>query len=692
MLHILGGKNMSEWLIGSILVIFVALCSIILVRLFTGHAGRKRQSTNGKAKQPNEVGILVVTVIAAVFTVYYLVWRLSTFNPDAIAFSWLLWLAEVYGLMVFTLHAFMTWRLIYPTPHRSNRQFTVDVFIPTYNEPVDVLRATLAGCAEIRYPHRTYVLDDGARDEVQALAADFNCGYIRRPTHKGAKAGNLNHALCWTHGELIATLDADHIPLPDFLDETIGFFDDPSVAVVQGPQLFYNTDSFEHDGQDWHEQKLFFHVILPGKNRTNSAFWCGSPAVLRRSAIVSVGGVAEETVTEDLHTSIRLARHGYHVVYIDRPLAVGLAPATATDFLIQRFRWAQGAMQTFRIDNPFAGRGLTFRQRLSFFASMETYFDAIQKLVLLAIPIIVLLTGAMPINTVAWPFWVRFTPYMILTFSALWLLGRGIYSIWDVLRYDTIKMFTFITALPTLITGRARPFQVTSKVAGDDNRSPFQRLVTPHWIIIGLSFAAIVVGVVNLIHPIWYQPELFPTLIAIGWASFNLALVTSGVWLLRKVSRRATYRVPTSNDSYWKVSGAKSWHPARSVDFSSTGIGLENTGPHLRLGDEIKLIIANKLDAGEMSNMRSQGLTSFSKPAIMLTARVVNEYNGKNNGNNNDNNNSNHNGKQRVGLLIQNFASYSDMASYFGIVYSPSRLLNGHLKEYDQLVPVDQKF
>jgi hypothetical protein len=190
---------------------------------------------------------------------------------------------------------------------------------------------------------------------------------------------------------------------------------------------------------------------------------------------------------------------------------------------------------------------------------------------------------------------------------------------------------------------------------------------------------AIVVGVVHLIHPIWYQPELFPTLVAIGWASFNLALVTSGVLLLRKVSRRATYRFPTSTDSYWQVWGDNAWHPSRSVDFSATGIGLENTGPSLRLGDQVKLIIPNKPDVGEMPNAKKQGLIPFSKQAIVLNAIVTSEYNGK------------HNGKQRIGLLIQKFASYSDMANYFGIVYSPSRLLNGDKAKYQQLVPANNK-
>src|SRR4030043_373801 len=661
---------MAEWFIWTIIIILTGLCTLALALMV---AKKKVDPESNGARQPKRISepiIQCVTVIAIAFTLYYLGWRLTTLNPEAMILSWLLLIAEAYGLMVFLLYAFMAWRLVYPVPPKAKRNTIVDIFIPTYNESVDVLRATLAGCAKISYPHRTYILDDGERDEVRALAAAFNCEYIARPTHEGAKAGNLNYALSRTNGELIATLDADHIPLPDFLDETIGFFEDQTVAVVQGPQLFYNLDSFEHESPDWHEQKLFFHVILPGKNRTNSAFWCGTPSVLRRSAIESIGGIAEETVTEDLHTSIRLARRGYRVVYIDRPLASGLAPATLKDFLAQRFRWAQGAMQVLRKDNPLWGRGLPLGQRISFLDRKSTYFDALQKLTLLAIPILVLLTGVLPINTMSWSFWVRFTPYMILTFSALWLLGRGIYNIWDILRYDAIKMFAFISALRTLVTGRTSRFRVTSKVAGDGNRSPFQPLFTPHWVMIGLSFIAIVVGVVHIIPPIWYQPKPFPMLVAIGWASFNLILLAAGEFRMRSVSRRTTYRFPVSTDSYWQVIGHNAWYAARSFDFSATGIGLENTGPRLRLGDRVKLIIPNG-NGTYMSKMPTAD-TQIASPGdnhkISLTATVTSEDNGHSNG------------KQRVGLLIKDFSSKDDIARYFESVYSPLNLLNGHTK------------
>ena len=154
-------------------------------------------------------------------------------------------------------------------------------------------------------------------------------------------------------------------------------------------------------------------------------------------------------------------------------------------------------------------------------------------------------------------------------------------------------------------------------------------------------------------------------------------MVTSGVLLLRKVSRRATYRFPTDNDSYWQLAEGDSWYPARSVDFSATGIGLENMGPHLRISDQIKLIIANKPDPGAAPE--KQPTAPFDKSAIVLTAKVVSEFNGK------------HNGKQRVGLLIQKFATYSDMAGYFGIMYSPTRLLNGDKAKYEQLIPAKNK-
>jgi len=199
----------------------------------------------------------------------------------------------------YLLFAWMTRTVAPARPFLPPRPgLSVDVFIPTYNEDLDVLEATITGAVGIRYPHLTWVLDDGRRPEVEALARRLGADYLTRPDNLYHKAGNLNHALKHTTGEFIAILDADMVPQPDYLDRTLGYFEDEKLAFVQMPQEFYNQDSIQHDplSRHWHEQTLFFRVIQPGKNHTNSAFWTGSPSVMRRKSLEDIGGVATETV------------------------------------------------------------------------------------------------------------------------------------------------------------------------------------------------------------------------------------------------------------------------------------------------------------------------------------------------------------------------------------------------------------
>jgi cellulose synthase (UDP-forming) len=263
-------------------------------------------------------------LLAIAVNVYYLAWRLlGTFNPQALWLSALLWAGEAYGLVVLTLHIFLTWDtrvlerrfglrpgedlsaavLPPPAPH------SVDVFVPTYNESVGLLRKTVIAAREMTLPHRTWVLDDGRRSEVEQMCEELDVGYLTRSSNEHAKAGNINAALACTDGEFVVVLDADFIALPQLLERTLGHFErDDKLAFVQLPQTFYNADSIQHvdggSGSSWHEQSLFYDVIQPGKNRWNAAFWCGSPAVIRRTALESVGGAATSTITEDILTSI----------------------------------------------------------------------------------------------------------------------------------------------------------------------------------------------------------------------------------------------------------------------------------------------------------------------------------------------------------------------------------------------------
>ena len=226
----------------------------------------------------------------------------------------------------------------------------------TYDEGLDVLGATLVGCDRISYPHTTWVLDDGRREEVRRLADRFGARYLSRPTNEHAKAGNINHALDLTDGQLLLILDADHVPQPDILDATVGYFDDPAVAVVQTPHDFGNHDSFQHFETGRHDQSMFFEVIMVGKDSHDGAFWCGSAGVILRHALEGIGGIATETVAEDFHTTIRLHAEGWHTRYHDETLVQGLAPHDLATFLLQRDRWARGNLAVLRTrENAIGG-------------------------------------------------------------------------------------------------------------------------------------------------------------------------------------------------------------------------------------------------------------------------------------------------------------------------------------------------
>ena len=207
-------------------------------------------------------------------------------------------------------------------------------------------------CRALTYPHTTYLLDDGRRPEMEALAELAGARYLVRPDNSHAKAGNINAALGRTEGELVLMLDADHVPMPDALDAMVGYFDDERMAVVQSPHDFFNHDSVQHYAVGRHEQSLFYRVVCPGKDRHGAAYWCGSAALIHRQALLEIGGVATETIAEDFHTTIRMLRHGWKSRYHDEVLVQGLAPHDLDGYLLQRDRWARATSPSSPCPSP----------------------------------------------------------------------------------------------------------------------------------------------------------------------------------------------------------------------------------------------------------------------------------------------------------------------------------------------------
>ncbi len=502
-----------------------------------------RQSVSYQALELPRV-ILVFIFLAV--AVWYLSWRLGTFNPHALTFSILLYSAEVYGFLTVLMHLFMTWRLSIRESPPVPEGMSVDVFVTTINEPVTLLQRTLVNAIEMNYPHQTWLLDDGKRPEMEALARELGCNYLGRSDNTDAKAGNLNHALRHSKGNFIATFDADHAPAKNFLLRTLGYFRDDAVAFVQTPQEFYNLDSFQHHKKKnnalaWHEQSVFFRVIQRGKDYWNAAFFCGSCAVLRRSALDSIGGFATGTVTEDLHTSVKLHKKGFQSVYHTESLAFGLAPANVVSFLKQRIRWGQGAMQIWRKEGVFFCRGLTMAQRFNYLASSITYFDGWQKGFFYIAPVIVLTTGIMPLQALGPDFLLHFIPYFLLSFWLFEEVNRG-YGRSIVIEQYNMARFAAMAWSTLAFFKENLHFAVTPKGAACAPRDVWY--MAPQGIVLTLNFLAIPVGAVLYLY---YESLPLDALLACtAWASVNFLLAVSTLLLSKVKSRfqREEYRFP----------------------------------------------------------------------------------------------------------------------------------------------------
>jgi len=488
----------------------------------------------------------VLVVAFLVVGVWYLAWRPGTFNPDAMLFSAVVYGAELLGFSCAVLYLVMCWRLQRRTPLPVPASATVAVFVPTINESVDIVRRTLMSAQRMKHAHEVWLLDDGDRLEMHVLAEELGCRYLARTHNRHAKAGNLNNALKHTDAEFIAIFDADHAPAPTFLEETLGFFTDDKVAFVQTPQDFYNLDSFQHrldrsDSLVWSEQSLFFRVIQAGKDRLNSAFFCGSCAVVRRKALDDIGGFATGSVTEDIHTSIKLHKRGWRSVYYAKSLAFGLAPSSAIPFLKQRLRWGQGAMQVWRQEGIVFTRGLSLGQRVSYLATVLAYFEGWQRAIFFLAPVVVLTTGVMPILSLDAAFLVRFVPYYVLTFWVFEEVARGYGRTLLTEQYTMMRFAVFITATFGFFLRKLR-FVVTPKRMGVADAT--RQSLWPQYLVLGLNAMAIPVGLA-----LFWKGGGLPTgaLVAnVLWASVTLGVAASALRFALRTSgsRRREYRFP----------------------------------------------------------------------------------------------------------------------------------------------------
>jgi cellulose synthase (UDP-forming) len=521
-----------------------------------------------------------VATVALCWGAVYLFWRLAeTGRGIAPLAFYSLWLVELYNFTSLALLGFYGWRWSEPVRPPTTAGYAVDVFVPTYDESREVVEATLAGCAALRYPHETFLLDDGRRLDMKTLAEKWGAHWICRPDNSHAKAGNINHALTRTSGELIFCLDADHVPLPDALDATVGYFDDDKVALVQSPHDFYNQDSVQHYEPGRHEQSLFFEVVCPGKDRHNGVFWCGSATLLRRTALVGVGGVATETIAEDFHTTIKLHRQGWQTHYHDEVLVQGVAPHDLDGYLLQRDGWARGNLAVFTLpESPLSLHcGLTPRQRLSYFGSLFAYGAGASRLGMIAVLLAVLAFGVLPAHMTVMSLAVLWAPWTVLAIISASALCRGHLRSAESSHYTLITAMIFTRALRCALVPSRTKFKVTPKEGVDTGGWRSLRSLRPLIVVAVALVGALVwrgLGILGYVHarplPAW------ATTFAMVLGTWELyRLIASFRIVFRRRQRRAQVRFACLAPATIALA-AQPKHRSfgRVVDVSVSGVGL----------------------------------------------------------------------------------------------------------------------
>ncbi|WP_246379116.1 UDP-forming cellulose synthase catalytic subunit [Gluconacetobacter johannae] len=549
----------------------------------------------------------------------YMAWRLNTTivlgNWLQSILSILLLLSEIYALLMLCLSYFqMVWplrRLSYPLPADQASWPTIDVYIPTYEEDLTLVRSTVLASQDLDWPAdklNIYILDDGRRRQFHDFALEAGVGYIARPDNSHAKAGNLNHAVGVTDGEMMVVFDCDHVPTRGFLKKTVGWLvADPKMAMLQTPHHFYSSDPFKRNltaaEEVPPEGNMFYGLIQDGNDFWDATFFCGSCAVIRRSAILSIGGFATETVTEDAHTSLKMQRRGWSTAYLREALAGGLATERLIFHIGQRMRWARGMLQIMRIDNPLTGHGLRWEQRLCYLSATLHFLFAIPRVIFLLAPMAFLVLGlnvfaASPLDILVYA--IPHIAHSLTTLSRL--EGRWRYSFWSEIYETSLALFLVRLTVMTLLLPRRGRFNVTAKGVLLDKEFLDFDAVYPNVILAVVLGLSLVRGIVSAI---WQHldPLAFQSLLLnMVWGAFSLFIVLASISVGRETRQtRRQHRIRANLPITVTTASGQVW-PTQTTDISMGGFGMKSpwTAP---LSGPMEVIVGyrNEQDGIEVS-------------------------------------------------------------------------------------------
>ena len=568
------------------------------------------------SRTPGRLTTLAMIVLSISASSRYMYWRVT----DTVGFTnWVdacfgfgLLLAELYAFLVLLIGYFQTaWplqRRPVPMPQDVDTWPSVDVFIPTYNEPLEVVKQTVFSAMQMDWPKdrlHVYVLDDGRREEFRDFCEELGVGYLTRDNNAHAKAGNINAALAVTGSDYVAIFDCDHIPTRSFLQICMGWFiRDPKLAMLQTPHHFFSPDPFEKNLDTFHvmpnEGELFYGIVQDGNDLWNAAFFCGSCAIIKRAPLLEVGGVAVETVTEDAHTALKLSRHGYNTAYLELPQAAGLATESLSAHVGQRIRWARGMAQICRVDNPLFGPGLKLGQRLCYFNAMLHFFYGLPRLVFLTAPLAYLLFSAHVFQATAAMITAYALPHMMhASITNSRIQGRFRYSFWNEVYESVLAWYIMRPVLVAFVNPKLGKFNVTAK-GGVIEQSYFDwSIARPYLILLLLNLLGFVVGIWRMVA-VGPSSEVFTTLVInMVWTAYNIILTSASLAVASETRQvRSTPRVTAALPAALRFADGKTL-VCETDDFSQSGVGLRVPNElQLETGSEVHVSLFRSDEEG----------------------------------------------------------------------------------------------
>ncbi|MGF1734699.1 UDP-forming cellulose synthase catalytic subunit [Photobacterium satsumensis] len=563
---------------------------------------------------------LLMLLTGAFISIRYIWWRYDQTLPWEssldMPFALALLVTEIYGITIYLLGIFVN------AKHRDRDIIpintekplpTVDVFIPTYNESIRVVGPTIAAATQLQYPGivNIWVLDDGGtaqklndKDVDQANAAysrsnslkqlcqQLGVHYLTRPENTHAKAGNINHALPHSSGELILILDADHVPSKDFLTNTIGQFQQqPNLGFVQTPHFFVTPNPIERnlgiEDKVPSENEMFYNGILKGLDFWNASFFCGSAAIIRRKALEDVGGISTRTITEDADTALDIHAKGWDSAYINKAMIAGLSPDTFGSYVTQRTRWAQGMLQILMLNNPLLKRGLTFPQKLCYLNSTLFWFFPIFRVIYLIAPLCYLLFDLQIFVGNANDFIAYAVPHLVISILVTQhLFGKNRNTLFSEFYETILAIFLAIPVLSAIINPRRPSFAVTPKgeTTNHTHFSPLMPVIIVTTAIIGFAEG---LGIYRFYH---YSAEQGQLAVVLVFNTFNLimCLVCLGALVERK-QRRAEPRSACRNTGVVTVGNSTAQANINDTSMNGAHLTIKSLKHSLSPSDIIEL-------------------------------------------------------------------------------------------------------